>query len=335
MRQPGSHVAGSAATIATLATAVAGVGMALQSTANGELGRILGHGLLAATYSFGSGLIVLIVASLLTPKARRGIGSAIRYVRSGEFPWWMTLGGLGGAMIVLSQSVTVPLMGVAVFTMAFVSGQLTGALVVDNTHLPPGGRKPPTLWRIVGTLVVIAGVALSAVDVLGKGIPLWAPILPFVTGGLTALQQAFNGRLRIKSSSAIAATTINFFVGTVFLVLCTVVLFGTGFRIHDTPQLPGEWWVLIGGLLGIVFIGVTTVTVARLGVLLLSLVSLFGNLLGSLVIDLTFHSAEAEVGPTTFISMAIVLVGLLLTTIPSRKIGPPVEPGTSESVGIP
>lgn len=304
--------------VSAIATVAAGIGMAMQGTANGTLGEILGSGVFAATVSFLVGLLVLVVVTLLVPAGRSGFARALDALTSRQLPWWMFLGGLGGAAIVIAQSFTVPLMGVAVFTMAFVSGQLVGALIVDNTDLPPSGRTHLSAPRIVGSIIVIGGVSLSAVDVIAQGVPIWAPVLPLVAGAATAFQQATNGRLKMHTRSAIAATTTNFIVGGIVLVIASSIVLLTGTPVAAIPVLPGEWWVLLGGLLGVVFIGITTITVAHLGVLLLSLMSLFGNLVGSLVIDLTFHSADAEVTATTYISMAIVLAGVAITTLRAR-----------------
>src|SRR5690606_7966160 len=158
--------------ISALATIAAGGAMALQGTANGTLAGILGNGIFAATVSFLVGLAFLVVLSIAVPGARAGVAKAYRIVRSGEFPWWMTLGGIAGTLTVIAQAFTVPLIGVAVFTMAYVAGQLLGALGVDSTRLPPGGPTPPTPWRIGGSVIVLVGVGISAVGVLGQGVPL-------------------------------------------------------------------------------------------------------------------------------------------------------------------
>lgn len=310
---------GIAPLVSAFATIIAGGAMALQGTANGTLGEILGNGIFAATVSFLIGLALLTIIVLAVPGARAGLAKAYRIVRTREFPWWMTLGGIAGTLTVIAQAFTVPLIGVAVFTMAYVAGQLLGALGVDSTQLPPGGPKPPTPWRIGGSLIVLVGVGISAVGVLGQGVPLWAPLMPFLAGVATTVQQATNGRLRFASGSAIASTFTNFLVGSVVLVIVSAALFAAGTRVEAVPELPGQWWVLLGGVLGMLFIGITTQTVAHLGVLLLSLMSLFGNLVGSLVIDLTFHSAHAEVTASTYVSMVIVLAGVAVTTVPPGR----------------
>jgi hypothetical protein len=92
------HRPGFAPVFSAFATIVAGVAMAVQGTANGTLGEILGNGIFAATVSFLVGLVFLTVLSLSLPGARRGLAKAYRIVRTGEFPWWMTLGGLAGTL---------------------------------------------------------------------------------------------------------------------------------------------------------------------------------------------------------------------------------------------
>ncbi len=150
---------------------------------------------------------------------------------------------------------------------------------------PPGGRQRPTLPRILGVLIVLAALAVGTEERLAGGVPLWAPLLPFASGTLTAVQQAFNGRIRAASGSALVATATNFATGPLALVLATALVMAAGARWTDFPTAPGQWWSLLGGAFGVVFIGLTSLTVARLGVLLLSLFSLFGNLLGAMLLD--------------------------------------------------
>ncbi|WAL40795.1 DMT family transporter [Brevibacterium sp. BRM-1] len=310
-----------AAVLAAAAAMIAGSAMAVQGHSNGVLAGIVGSGILAATVSFAGGLAVLIVVCAAWPSARRGIGRARRLVAAGQFPWFMLLGGVGGSLIVISQSLTVPLFGVSIFTMAFVCGQLGGALLVDNTDLPPGGRRHPTLPRLAGTGIVLAGVVVSSAGVFGQGIAWWAPLLPLIAGVGTAFQQAFNGRLKAAANSAAAATFTNFLVGTVFLAVCSALVLATGTPVRGAPELPAQWWTLIGGVLGVVFIGVSTLTVARLGVLLLSLTTLFGNLAGSLVTDVITGSAATALAPSTLIAMGLVLVGVCVASVPGRPLG--------------
>ncbi|WP_231939732.1 DMT family transporter [Brevibacterium siliguriense] len=172
------------------------------------------------------------------------------------------------------------------------------------------------MLRILGVLIVLASLAFAAGDRLQSGIGLWAPLLPFVSGSLTSVQQAFNGHIRAATRSAVVATTVNFTVGFLALIIGTLVLLVTGIPWRSFPSAPDQWWILLGGAFGVVFIALTTVTVARLGVLLLSLFALFGNLVGALALDVLLPIPGSDVTLTTVLSAAGVLVGIVVTVLP-------------------
>ncbi|GAA1867958.1 DMT family transporter [Brevibacterium marinum] len=303
--------------LAGLVTIAAGSAMSLQGRANGLLGPVLGHAVFAALVSFLVGLVIVGSALLCSSRSRAGARTLIGLVRNEAMPWWMLLGGLSGGLVVIAQASTVPIMGVAMFTMAFVSGQVTGGLVVDSTRLPPGGRQRLTFLRVFGVLVVIAALVYGASERLTLGVPLWAPLLPFVSGALTSVQQAFNGRIKSATGSVVVATTVNFSIGFLALLAAAGIIMATGVVWTGFPTEPTRWWMLLGGAFGVVFIGLTALTVARLGVLLLSLFSLFGNLLGALLLDLLLPIPGSLVSTTTVVSAALVLAGIAITIMPS------------------
>lgn len=302
--------------------------MSLQGRANGLLGPILGHSVFAALVSFIIGLILVGTTLLCSPRSRTGALTLIRLVRTHAMPWWMLLGGLSGGLVVIAQASTVPIMGVAMFTMAFVSGQVTGGLAVDSTRLPPGGKQRLTFLRVFGVLVVIAALVYGASERLTLGVPLWALLLPFVSGALTSVQQAFNGRIKAATGSVIVATTVNFAVGFLALLVVAGVIMASGVTWTGFPTEPTQWWMLLGGAFGVIFIGLTALTVAKLGVLLLSLFSLFGNLLGALMLDLLLPMPGSLVSTTTVISAALVLLGIAITIMPSSGNRPGPSPRT-------
>ena len=54
-----------------------GVLVALQSRINGQLGLQLGDGFVAAFISFGSGFVILVIASVFWRPGRRGLGQVV------------------------------------------------------------------------------------------------------------------------------------------------------------------------------------------------------------------------------------------------------------------
>ena len=79
---------------------------------------------------------------------------------SREYPWWMWIGGLCGATIVFGNAWLVGHIGVGVFTMSLLVGQLALSMLMEHHGWLGAPRKPITWQKIVGILLMLAGVAL-------------------------------------------------------------------------------------------------------------------------------------------------------------------------------
>jgi transporter family-2 protein len=87
------------------------------------------------------------------------------------------------------------------------------------------------------------------------------------------------------------------------IVLLGAMLIG-GMKLSPLPA--GPWWIYTGGVIGVIYIAFTSTIVQHLGVLTFTLISVGGQLLGSLLIDL--------ISPTEGVQVSIYLVtGIILT----------------------
>jgi bacterial/archaeal transporter family-2 protein len=75
-------------------------------------------------------------------------------------PWWGWLGGLVGASYVTVSLLAVPEIGAAPTIALSVAGQQLASALVDHAGLFRLPRRPLTLARIVGVLVLVAGAVL-------------------------------------------------------------------------------------------------------------------------------------------------------------------------------
>lgn len=290
-----------------------GAAVATQARINGELGEKLGDGIAAATISFGSGLVMLAVLYAASGRLRAGIGQVRAAVAAGELSWWQLLGGLSGAYFVACQGLTVATIGVTAFTVAAVAGQLVSSLIVDRMGLGPGGRTPVTGWRIGGALLGLAAVLLAVLGRSGNstgshgGSTVLLIVLPLAAGVLVAWQQAVNGRVG-AIGGPLSATLANFATGTAALVLIEAAVLA---RRQHLPHFPTAPWLYLGGLIGISFVWLAVLVVRWIGVLLLGLSSVAGQLLASVVLDTiaptgTGLSAAAVTGcALTFVAVAL------------------------------
>lgn len=269
-----------------------GAGVAVQGRINGALGARLQDGVAAAVASFGTGLALLVVAFLLSGRLRAELGRVRVALAGGALRPWQLLGGFFGAAFVASQGLTVAALGVTAFTVAVVAGQLLSSLVVDRLGLAPSGRTPITGMRIAGAVLAVGAVLLAgsggsepgAFTAMAALPEIPAPLLialPAVAGIGLAWQQAVNGRVG-AAGGPLAATLINFTVGLgALLVLETMVLAYVG----RPARFPDEPWLYLGGPIGVVFIAAGVLVVRWIGVLLLGLTSVTGQLLASVLLD--------------------------------------------------
>jgi transporter family-2 protein len=309
-------------TPARLAVALAaafgtGTLVAVQSRINGELGQRLGDGFLAAFISFGSGLVILALASIVWRPGRQGIGRVVVALRERSIPWWLVLGGVGGAVFVLGQGLTVGALGVALFTIAVVCGQTVSSLLIDHRGLARMPATPATPRRILGAVLAVVAVGIAVSDRLRPDAPYLALIIPLVAGLLVGWQQAVNGQVRQVARSAFTATFGNFLVGTVVLGIALLIHVAVAGWAVDPV---GEWWLYVGGLVGCVFIAAQAVIVRTTGVLLMGLALLAGQLVASVALDLLMPVSGGGLHVVTVVGSALVLVAVVVAALPGRSV---------------
>jgi transporter family-2 protein len=298
-----------------------------QARVNAELGAQLGNGVLAAVVSFGLGLVLLLVLVALLPAGRRGLARVGAARRRGSLRSWQLLGGLGGALLVAGQGLTAHVLGTALFTIAVVAGQSSGGLVVDRAGVGPAGPQPTTPPRLVGAVLMLGAVVLSVAPSVSSDAPVVLALLPLAAGVAVATQQALNGRVAAAAggtgpgegerdsviASVLPAATINFVVGIVALLVAGVVAV---LLLGPPNPLPGAWYLYLGGPFGAIFIGLGAWVVGQVGVLLLSLGAVAGQIVGALVLDLVLPSAAGTPGAATVLGALLTLVAAGVAAAP-------------------
>ncbi|WP_322411668.1 DMT family transporter [Microbacterium invictum] len=294
-----------------------GVLTALQARANGQLGASIGDGMVAAFISFASGLVLLIVLSLLLPEGRRGYRRLVEGLRERAIPGWMLLGGAAGALTTATQGLAVGIIGVSLFTVGVVAGQTVSGLVLDRAGYGPAGVVAVTVPRLVGALLAICAVAFALGGDTLATVPLWMLVLPLLAGAGIAWQQATNGRLRVRVGSPLTATLVNFIGGTAILAVAS----GVSVAISGLPtRLPSDPLLYLGGAAGVVYIVLSAAIVGYTGVLLLGLGAVVGQLATSVLVDALWPAVGT---PDTLQAIAMVTLALssvIVASLPWRRM---------------
>ena len=289
-----------------LLAALSGLMIALQARANGELSHRLNNGLEAALVSFGSGLIIIAVIAVFNPAIKEGIKNLRRAVANKEIAQWKLLAGALGGGFVAIQTQIVPLIGVAIYSVASIAGQTAMSLVVDRIGLTGGGKKLISGRRVAAAVLTVLAVFVSVFDRIdAKNLSLFAVVLGCIAGAVVGVQRALNGQINEHSHQSFTTSLLNFITGTSLLVILILggVLIG---KIELVPLPAGPWWIYTGGTIGIIYIAFTSTIVQHLGVLTFTLFSVGGQLVASLVIDL--------ISPTNGVNVSAYLVtGIVMT----------------------
>ena len=309
-----------AAAIAGGAALVVGALTALQSRLNGELSAITGNGIESAVVSFGSGWILLSVLLIALRPVRNGVAQVIAALRERTLRPWQVMGGFLGAFFVCVQSVTVPIVGVAIFTVAVVAGQSANSLVVDRVGLGPAGKQAITGARVVSAVLAVCAVVVAVSDRLSEpGVASVPAIVAAVVAGIAiAVQQAINGRVGATAGNGFSAAWVNFTLGCVLLGAALGVAWGL--TSYDPVPLPdGPWWIYAGGAIGVLFIATAAWVVQRLGVLVFALLSITGQLGGALVLDWVAPTEGATFHLTLVLGVLLAAVAVAVGALPALR----------------
>jgi transporter family-2 protein len=289
-----------------LLAALSGAMIALQARANGELSHRLNNGLQAALVSFSSGLLIIFVISLFNSKIKDGIKNLRTAVANKEIARWKLFAGALGGSFVAIQTQIVPLIGVAIYSVASIAGQTAMSLVVDRIGLTGGGKKLISPRRVLAAVLTVLAVLVSVWDRIdANNLSMFAVTAGGIAGAIVGVQRALNGQINEYSNQSFTTSLLNFATGTSFLII--LIAAGLILGKNELSPLPsGPWWIYTGGVIGVIYIAFTSTIVQHLGVLTFTLFSVGGQLVGSLVIDL--------VSPTKGVSVSAYLVtGIVMT----------------------
>ena len=140
-------------------------------------------------------------------------------------------------------------------------------------------------------------------------------VFGFVAGAMLPFQFGINAQLAHWVGSPLRATLASFVVGTIVLLVATL-LFARGWPGSDRVSA-APWWVWLGGLLGAFYVLGSVVTAPKLGAATLVAIILAGQAVASLLVD---HFGwvgfkENPVTPGRLAGMGLVAAGVALVRI--------------------
>ncbi len=302
-----------------LLAALSGILISLQARANGELSLRLNNGLQAAFISFSSGLLIIAIISIFNPKIKNGARRLRAAVKAKEIaPWTLFAGALGGAFVAV-QTQIVPLIGVAIYSVASIAGQGATSLIVDRIGLTGGGKKPISPRRIAAAVVTVLAVLVSVLDRIdARNLSLVAVALAGLAGAIVGVQRAMNGLINEHSGQSFTTSLLNFIMGSSVLGIALLIAVAIG-KVEFVALPAGPWWIYMGGTIGVIYIAFTSTIVQHLGVLTFTLFSTGGQLIGALLIDIYSPTKGVSVSGYLVSGIVMTFLGVLVGGVNSSK----------------
>lgn len=312
---------------------LAGAASPTQASVNSRVREDLRSPYITSIVSFVSASVIML---FIVMAAERNL--SIPFAEIARRPFWIWLGGTCGTAIVFLNIICLPKLGSAPNVMLICFGQTMTGLIIDQLGLFGSAKIPMSIWRFIGAVLVIAGIALvnglvgkedgdntdrsAENSTMAKGAELILySLLAILCGFACAAQIAINGTLQEITESAFKATQISMAVGFISAVILTmiVMLIRGRYSIYDGGADHGpvrfKFWMPAGGALAIIVVCSNAVAAPVLGTGIVAILNLVGMMAMSLWIDASgFLGIEKK--PVT----AVKVIGMILMTAGSALI---------------
>jgi len=288
-----------------------GLLITFQSRINAELSVQWGDSLEAAAISFATGLFFVSLITLCRADIKLGLNKIFKAVQGGRMAFWQCGAGAIGALFVAVQTYLVPIMGVSIFIVACLAGQMLVSLWIDHFGFAGGLKFIISSRRVVASFITLAAALVSAWDgLIISRYSILDILLAVFAGSWVGVQRALNGQINSFSKKSFATSQLNFITGFSFLTF--LLILRSLFTDHSIMNLTsGPWWMFLGGSIGVFYIAFSAVAVQYVGVLEFTLLSVGGMLIGSLLLDVFVPSKGTHISPYLIAGIFLTYLGVI------------------------
>jgi bacterial/archaeal transporter family-2 protein len=132
----------------------AGSLMVVQAACNSALERAWERPVTVGAISLSIGISVLVVVGFAF--GQLGLPSG----KAAQAPWWAWLGGLCGALSLLSQPLAAPRLGAATYVGLFVTASSIASVIADHFGWLGFDQHAAGLGRVAGCALMVTGIVL-------------------------------------------------------------------------------------------------------------------------------------------------------------------------------
>ena len=227
---------------------------------------------------------------------------------SKKYPWIFYQGGAFGVSIIVFSSFAFGRISVSAILALGLLGQSVAGLIIDQFGLMDMPKHPFVKSKIIGLILILIGTA-AMID----SSQLWAMFVAFAGGVSFVISRTLNARLSTLTSLHIS-TFYNYIVGLIVSILIFLLLGSNEVTYPEfgvSPFSP-NWYIYIGGVVGVVVILLSNITVLKVSAFYLTLLIFIGQVSSGVIIDIVISQ---ELSIRYFIGAILVTLGLCINLL--------------------
>ncbi len=266
------------------------------------------NGGLTTLYGMYSATVIIHIVGLIL------IGGIILARREKPFakrlPWYLYIGGVLGVATTVSVNFAFGKISLSAILALGLLGQSIAGALVDQFGWFGMKKHPFRAYQIPGILLVAGGIGWM----MGGGFALWPVLAVFLSGVLLVISRSYNARLADETSVYIS-TFFNYVCGLATAVP-VFLLFGRNEAIWAGLVLSPNWWIYLGGAIGVVTVWLSNIVVVKIPQLYITLLMFVGQVFTGVMIDALLDGAFST---ANIIGGVLVALGLALNLLFERR----------------
>ena len=223
--------------------------------------------------------------------------------------WFLYLGGAIGVLTTVSNNIAFGRISVSALLALGLLGQSVTGLIIDQCGLFGMPKHPFTKQKLIGLTLIIAGIVSMITD-----FEIVAVTLSFIAGICIVMSRTFNAKLSDRTSVQVSSF-FNYFIGLIVAIPVFLIL-GRGEIIWAEFALSPNWYIYLGGVLGLSVVWISNITVVKISAFYLTLLIFIGKVFSGILIDIFLSS---EFSSRNLIGGVLVAIGLSINLILDQR----------------
>ena len=238
---------------------------------------------------------------------------------SGRHAWFLYLGGAIGVLTTVFNNLAFGRISVSAILALGLFGQSVSGLLIDQYGFLNMPKYPFTKRKLIGLSLILCGIALMVnnIGVNNFGVNNFetvAVIVSFIAGVSIVISRTLNAKLAVLTNIR-TGTFYNYLVGLIVSVP-VLLLFGSHERQTAEFVISPNWYIYLGGILGVCVVLLSNITVVKISSFYLTLLIFIGQVFSGILIDVVITQALSLRNLTGGI---LVTVGLCVNLLLDRK----------------